>query len=35
VNALNRKVTEKVAPEDLAAALSVLSFVKDALTPIG
>jgi len=35
VNALNRDVTEKVSPDDLAAAISVLTFVKDALATVG
>lgn len=35
VNALNREVTEKVSPEELASALSVLTFVKDGLSTVG
>jgi DNA-binding MarR family transcriptional regulator len=35
VNALNRVVIEKVSPDDLAAAISVLAFVKDALATVG
>jgi DNA-binding MarR family transcriptional regulator len=35
VNALNREVSEKVSPEELAAAVSVLTFVKDALSTVG
>jgi DNA-binding MarR family transcriptional regulator len=35
VNALNREVTEKVSSEDLAGAVSVLTFVKDALATVG
>jgi hypothetical protein len=35
VNTLNREVTEKVSPEELAAALAVLTFVKDALATVG
>jgi DNA-binding MarR family transcriptional regulator len=35
VNALNRELTEKVSPEDLAGAVSVLTFVKDALATVG
>ncbi len=35
VNALNREVTEKVSAEDLAGAVSVLTFVKDALVTVG
>jgi DNA-binding MarR family transcriptional regulator len=35
VNELNREVTEKVSPDDLAAAFSVLTFVKDAITTVG
>jgi DNA-binding MarR family transcriptional regulator len=35
VNALNREVADKVSPEDLAAALSVLTYVKDALATVG
>jgi DNA-binding MarR family transcriptional regulator len=35
VNVLNQEVTEKVSPDELAAALSVLTFVKDALATVG
>jgi len=35
VNELNREVTEKVSPEELSAAVSVLTFVKDALAKVG
>ena len=35
LNALNAEVTDKVSPEELAAALSVLTFVKDALATVG
>jgi DNA-binding MarR family transcriptional regulator len=35
VNALNREVTEKVSTEDLVGAISVLTFVKDALATVG
>jgi DNA-binding MarR family transcriptional regulator len=35
LNALSREVTEKVSPEELAAAVSVLTFVKDALATVG
>jgi hypothetical protein len=35
VNTLNREITEKVSPEELAAAISVLTFVKDALATVG
>jgi DNA-binding MarR family transcriptional regulator len=35
VNALNAEVTEKVSTEDLAGAVSVLTFVKDALATVG
>ena len=35
VNALNAEVTEKVSAEDLAGAVSVLTFVKDALATVG
>jgi DNA-binding MarR family transcriptional regulator len=35
VNVLNQEVSEKVSPDELAAALSVLTFVKDALATVG
>jgi DNA-binding MarR family transcriptional regulator len=35
VNALNTEVTEKVSTEDLAVAVSVLTFVKDVLATVG
>jgi hypothetical protein len=35
VNALNSEVTEKISPDELAAAVSVLTFVKDALATVG
>jgi DNA-binding MarR family transcriptional regulator len=35
VNALNRELTQKVSPEELEAAVSVLTFVKDAFATVG
>jgi DNA-binding MarR family transcriptional regulator len=35
VTALNRDVADKVSPEELAAATSVLAFVKDGLATVG
>jgi DNA-binding MarR family transcriptional regulator len=35
VVALNRDIAERVSPGELSAAYSVLTFVKDALTPVG
>jgi DNA-binding MarR family transcriptional regulator len=35
VSVLNTEVTDKVSPEELASALSVLTFVKDALATVG
>ena len=35
VNALNAEVTEKVSADDLAGAVSVLTFVKDTIATVG